>query len=132
MMLAFAAIDWSSQKQKCVATSSAEAEYIAASEASKEIVWLRVLFAAFNLTQDTPTPLFIDNQSSIVFMKEPNVTPRRKHINVRYNHIRSLIKENFIEPVWVPTAQQLADIFTKPLPRDTFTRMRDLIMGQRE
>ena len=131
MLLAGAAVDWTSQKQKTVACSSAEAEYIAASEAAKEVVWLRVLLAGLGEAQYKPTPLFMDNTTSIRFVEEDAVTPRRKHINIRYHHIRQLAKEGFIEPVWIETSKQLADIFTKALPVDAFTRLRGAILGVR-
>ena len=131
-LLAGAAVNWVSQKQKCVATSSSEAEYIAASETAREVVWLRVLLAGIGEAQPESTPLFMDNTTSIRFVKEDAVTPRRKHINVKYHYVREQFREGLLAPVWIETKQQLADLLTKALPAEAFTRFRNAIMGIRD
>ena len=127
-ILANAAVGWQSQKQKTVSVSSSEAEYVSASEASRTIIWYRTILSALGLPQE-PTVLFMDNQTSIRFATEESCTPRRKHINVKYHYIREQILSGLIQPKWIPTAEQLADIFTKPLGRIAFARLRDTIMG---
>ena len=131
IMLADAAVDWRSQKQKTVAHSSSEAEYIAASETARDVVWFRELLKGMGLEQTEATPLLMDNQTSIRFVEEDTVTPRRKHINVKYHYVRQLFREKVIKPQWVSTKENPADLFTKALPADSFTRFRDTIMGVR-
>ena len=130
-LLGFAAINWLSQKQKGVAFSSSEAEYVATSEAAKEMVWVRTFLAALGMAQPEPTPLFIDNQTSIRFVEEEQVTPRRKHINVRHHGVRQLARDGYLKPYWIPTEEQLADLFTKALSKNRFRSLRDSLMGVR-
>ena len=120
-------VSWSSRRQKTIALSSTEAEYVAASEAAREIQWIRTVLAAFGVSALPPTPLLIDNRTAIQLIAENNTTDRRKHINIKYHYIRQQAELGVIAPEWVPTADQLADIFTKPLPRVTFIRLRDII-----
>jgi hypothetical protein len=130
LKLANAAVCWSSQKQGTVALSSSEAEYVAASEAVRDILWARTLLSDLNQTQQHPTPLFIDNTTAIrMAVDESNTGGRRKHINVKHHFLRDQIRDSVIKPEWIATAGQQADVMTKPLDRITFTRMRDLIMG---
>ena len=130
LKLANAAVSWLSQKQSIVALSSSEAEYVAASEATREILWLRTLLSDIIQPQPNPTTLFIDNTTAIrMATDESSCGGRRKHINVKHHFLRDTISTKAIQPEWVETAKQQADIMTKPLDRNTFTRLRDFIMG---
>ena len=68
-------------------------------------------------------PIFCDNQSAIAMIENPVQHSMTKHISIRYHFIREHVEEGNIELHFVPTDQQLADIFTKPLPEVTFTRL---------
>ncbi len=70
-MLNGGAVSWSSKKQKCVALSTAEAEYVALSSAAQESVWLRQLMTELGSGPETPTLIFEDNQSAIAMTKNP-------------------------------------------------------------
>jgi hypothetical protein len=129
LFLAGAVVDWTSRRQTIVALSSAEAEYIAASDTSRQIVWMRRLLKALGEPQAEPTPLFIDNSTAIHMTEDERGDARRKHINVRYHYIRSMIEDKEISAQWVGTDQQLADIYTKPLPRPKFIELRSRNMG---
>jgi len=129
LFLAGAVVDWGSRRQSIVALSSAEAEYIAASDTSREIIWMRRLLAELGYPQAEATPLFIDNSTAIHMTEDERGDARRKHINVRYHYIRSVIESNEISAEWVGTDQQLADIFTKPLQRPKFIELRSRTMG---
>ena len=124
-----AAILWGSQKQSCVATSTSEAEYIAASETARDICWVRNFLRAIHLHNELPTPLYVDNQVAISIIKDDRTVERRKHINVRYHYIREKYLEKELSPEWVPTEFQQADILTKPLSGIMFNRLRDSAMG---
>jgi hypothetical protein len=129
-LLAGAAISWQSKKQKTVSLSSSEAEYKAASDAAREISFLRTCLASLGLPQERGTTLFMDNQTAIRFAIDDGGGNNRKHINVIHHYIREKIKEDWIVPQWIPTAEELADILTKPLPRPAFERLREAIMGK--
>lgn len=129
-LLAGAAVLWASQKQTSVACSTAEAEYIAASEASRDIRWLRVFLAEIGQAQADSTSLAMDSTAAIrTALEEGGMNGRRKHINVRHHFILEQVKEGFVELFWVPTADELADIMTKALPRESFTRLIAQVMG---
>ena len=114
-MMAGGAIGWSSKLQGIVALSTTEAEYIAAVEAGKEISWMRNILYEFGLTIDQPTPLHIDNQSAISVSKNPEHHGRMKHLDLRFYWLRDAVHDKMIHPLFIPTKEQVADIFTKPL-----------------
>lgn len=124
-----AAVSWESTKQSNVALSSTEAEYIAASETARELVWFRVLLAEIGKAQAAPTPLRIDNETAIRMALEDGNQGRRKHINVKHHYLRELVTDGFVTLEWVPTAEQQADILTKATSRKQFFAIRELIMG---
>jgi len=105
-------ISWYSKKQPTVALSSAEAEYIAATEAAKEGMWLRVLLSELGFPQDT-TQLYEDNQACILLSKNPQLHSRTKHILPKYHYIREKVSSGDFNLVYTPTKEQPADIFTK-------------------
>jgi hypothetical protein len=130
LKIAGVAFNWMSQRQSCVAQSSTEAEYIAANEAARDIHWARVFLSELGCAQPQPTPLFIDNSTTIRMALEEGHTSRRKHINVKHHYVREQAAEGFIDLRWIPTAQQQADIMTKPLAPEQFEPLRSLVMGQ--
>ena len=118
-------VAWSSRRQSCVALSTTEAEYVAASDATKEGIWLRRLLLDLNPEWNVPLPLLCDNQSAIRLIRNPEFHQRTKHIDVRYHFIRGHHEAKEIDVLYVPTEEQLADPFTKPLPNPRFTTLRD-------
>lgn len=126
-MLGASPISWCSQKQRTVALSTTESEYIAASESIKELVWLQLLFDELFLSSGEVPSLFSDNQSAIRLIKNPEFHKRTKHIDVKYHFIREKFTNNFFDLQYVPTTSQVADILTKPLPKDKFTRFRSMM-----
>jgi hypothetical protein len=117
-------ISWNSQKQKVVALSSCEAEYIAASTAACQGVWLRRLLADLAKKKVQKVSLKIDNQAAISLCKNPVHHERSKHIDTRFHYIRECIEEGMIEVQHVNTNDQLADILTKSLGKQKFIEMR--------
>jgi hypothetical protein len=117
-MLGGAAISWSSKKQTTVALSSTEAEYIAASNAGKEAVWLRRLLTNLGIDSSQPTILHVDNQSAIAISKNPEFHDQTKHIEIRHHFLRQLVDEKYINPTYLPTGEQIADALTKGLSRE--------------
>jgi hypothetical protein len=121
------AVAWGSHRQTCTATSTTEAEYIAASDATKEAVWLRRLLIQIDSFPNNPVRLLCDNQSSIRLVHNPVHHNRTKHIQIRYHFIREKQEEGEIDIVYVTTTHQLADIFTKSLPTPQFMFLRSRI-----
>jgi hypothetical protein len=110
------AVSWSSKLQAIVALSTTEAEYIAAVEAGKEIVWMRNILAEFGYPSAGPSTLHLDNQSCISVAKNPEHHGRMKHLDLRFYWLRDQVEAGHITPSFVPTAEQAADILTKALP----------------
>lgn len=127
LMLGSTPISWCSQKQKTVALSSTESEYIAASESVKELIWVQRLFNEIFSSVDGIPCLLCDNQSSIKLIKNPEFHKRTKHIDVKYHFIREKFSNEFFDLQYVSTENQIADILTKPLAKDKFIRFRSLM-----
>uniref|UniRef100_A0A453EDK9 Reverse transcriptase Ty1/copia-type domain-containing protein n=1 Tax=Aegilops tauschii subsp. strangulata TaxID=200361 RepID=A0A453EDK9_AEGTS len=120
-------VSWLSQKQKVVALSSCEAEYIAAATAAGQGVWLERLLGDLTEKEPEGVVLYVDNKSTIALCKNPVHHDRSKHIDIRYHYIRDCVEEGKIEVNYICTDDQLADILTKSLGRQKFTEMRGRI-----
>ncbi|KAL8093109.1 hypothetical protein AgCh_035123 [Apium graveolens] len=109
-------ITWVSQKQKCVALSSCEAEFMAATAAACQAIWLRKLLGQITSEFVGPVILFIDNKSAIDLAKNPVFHGRSKHIDIRYHFIREYVECGEIIIKHVSTDMQRADSLTMALP----------------
>ena len=128
--LARAAISWGSKRQPTIALSSCEAEIMAASEASKEAIYLdRLLKELGYRTGNDPIHLSLDNKAAIDSSYNPENHARTKHIERRHYFIRELVEMNQIVVPYVPSDENLADFFTKPLKAARFYPMRNKIMN---
>ena len=119
-------ICWSSQRQTIVALSTAEAEYIALAHRTKEAIWLRQIFDELAIPIES-VPMFVDNQSAIKLASNTEFHKRSKHIDVSFRFVRDVISRKEIEIHYEQSKQQLADIFTKPLPAKQFCFLRERI-----
>ena len=124
-----AAISWGSKRQPCVALSSCEAEIIAASEATKEAVFLRRLLAELGFDDETATNLYVDNKAAIDLAYNPEHHSKTKHIERRHFFVREKVEDHEICVPFVKTVDNLADFFTKALDPAKFWPMRDAIMN---
>ena len=120
-------VTWASQKQRCVALSSCEAEFMAATMAACQGIWLRRLLTEINGQNIPPAALYVDNQSALNLMKNPVFHGRSKHIDIRYHFIRECVENGNITVAHVSGKEQKADILTKPLARVKHDEMRNLI-----
>jgi len=107
-------ISWCSRKQRIVALSTTEAEYIAAAECCKELSYVKSLLSEL-MNTEVPTTLYVDNQSAIKLIKSGQMNWQSKHIDVRYHYISEKLNENLFQLQYCRSEDQLADIFTKPL-----------------
>lgn len=120
-------VSWVSQKQKIVALSSCEAEFIAATSAACQGIWLSRLLAELLGREPEKVELRIDNQSAIQLCKNPVFHDRSKHIETRFHFVRNCVEEGKISVNHVSTEDQLADILTKALGRIKFQEMKSKI-----
>ncbi|GJU04207.1 retrovirus-related pol polyprotein from transposon TNT 1-94 [Tanacetum coccineum] len=112
-------VSWSSKKQKSIAISSTKAEYIALSECCAQILWMWSQLTDYGFTFNK-IPLYCDNKSTIALCCNNVQHSRAKHIDVRYHFIKEQVENGIVELYFVRAEYQLADIFTKPLPRERF------------
>lgn len=109
-------VSWSMKRQEIVSLSTTESEYMAATHATKEALWLCSLisqiFGAFN----DATTLFSDNQSTITLTKDHQYHVRSKHINVHFHFIRWIVEDGKIQLIYCPTSKMVANTLTKALP----------------
>ena len=125
-----AALSWGSRKQKCIALSSCESEIIALSEATKDVVYLRKLVAGLRAPESGPSHLATDSQSARDVSYNPEHHDRMKHVARRHFFVRDMVENFEIEVPHVRTADNLADILTKPMKdAKQFHRLRSFIMN---
>jgi hypothetical protein len=128
---------WASKMQTEIALSTTEAEYIALSQAMREvlpIIWLVQEAHDHGICVLTKPPkihceVFEDNDGAIEIAKVPKMRPRTKHLNIKYYHFREEVKKGTISIYHVGTKEQIADIFTKPLEEGLFRSLREKLMG---
>ena len=116
--MAGGAVSWSSKKQTSVALSTAEAEYVAATHVAKQVLWQRSLFTELDFDIPTTSTIFTDNQAAISISHHPEFHSRTKHIDIAHHFLRDLITEGTLNTIYVNTRDNLADLFTKGLPRE--------------
>jgi hypothetical protein len=119
--LCSAPVSWLSKGQATVALSSTEAEYMAVSEAVREVSWLRQLLSDLKCVQHEPTVIWEDNLQTILLASDPLHHARNKHIDVRHHYVRDKVTDGQVVLRHCPTGEMVADMFTKPLPRVVFT-----------
>jgi hypothetical protein len=121
-LMAGGAVSWQSKKQDSVALSSTEAEYMAASSATREALWISTFLNELTIIPIQPISLLIDNQSAISLAKNAVFHSRTKHIAIRYHFIRERVESGEVKLEYVPTNLQVADVLTKPLGREKHER----------
>src|SRR5438105_7139583 len=116
-------VSWQSVKQKVVALSSCEAEYIAAATAAFQGVWLARLLGELDRKEAEAVGLRVDNKAAIALSKNPMFHDRSKHIDTRFHYICDLVEDGSVEVEHITTEEQLADLLTKGLGRARFQEL---------
>jgi hypothetical protein len=106
--------------------STTEAEYIAAVEAGKEVLWMRNLLSEFGYEFPDASVLHMDNQSAISVSKNPEHHGRMKHLDLRFYWLRDEVEGDRITPAFIGTNEMPADILTKALSRERVVRCREM------
>ncbi|KAM6546251.1 hypothetical protein CsatB_026987 [Cannabis sativa] len=119
-------ISWKSNLQKVVALSSTEAEYMAATEAIKEALWLKGLSKELGFSSEDMT-IHCDNQSALHLMKNPMFHDRSKHIDIKLHFITEIIANGEIKVKKISTEHNPADIFTKCVTQTKFRHCLNLV-----
>lgn len=118
-------IVWESRKQKTIAQSTTEAEYMSLTESSKEAMFLRNLYQEIfgsvpnvKLCYDEKIKLFCDNNGAIELASNPGFRARSKHIEIKHHFVREVLNQNIIELKHVNTEYMVADVLTKGLAKE--------------
>jgi hypothetical protein len=116
-------VHWTSKKQGCVTLSTAEAECVAASSCAQDVIWLRGVLCDLNYQQREPTVIFQDNTAAIKWSS--GSSRRAKHIYLKVCFVHEVVSMKQAILKYLPTAEQVADILTKPLEANIFCFSRD-------
>ncbi|GJW64846.1 retrovirus-related pol polyprotein from transposon TNT 1-94 [Tanacetum coccineum] len=119
-------VSWSSKKQKSTAISTTEVEYIALSGCCAQVLWMRSQLSDYGFNFNK-IPLYCDNQSAIALCYNSVQHARSKYIDIRHHFIKEQVECRIVELYFVETKYQLADIFTKALPRERFDTIIPLL-----
>jgi len=119
------AISWSSKKQQSQANSTTESEYYALGMTNREYLWIMQLLKELEVQQEQPAIVWCDNQGCVNIAKNPVEHGKMKHIDIAYHLSRQLVKKGVITVKYLPTAEMLADGFTKPLPKPGILKLRE-------
>ena len=127
---------WASKLQTEIALSSTESEYIALSQALREVIPLMALMKearkqGFDIAPKASIhcTAFEDNTGALEMARVPKMRPRTKHLNIKYHHFREYVKKGLISIHRVSTEEQMADVLTKPLSPEPFAKHRKELVG---
>ncbi|GJS10911.1 copia protein [Tanacetum coccineum] len=112
-------VSWSSKKQDCTAMSTAEAEYVSLSACCAQVIWMRTQLLDYRFKYNR-IPMYCDSKSAIAISCNPVQHSKTKHIDIRYHFIKEHVERGTVEIYFVGTEYQLADLFTKALPKERF------------
>lgn len=113
------------KKQPTVALSSCEAEFMSLSRTIQEAMWWRNLRSEF--TEVEAVPIFYDNQSAISIANNGSYNPRTKHVSIRYHFVHESLEQKNVKLDYIPTADQPADGFTKPMTIQRQAKFRQFL-----
>ena len=112
-------VSWTSKKQTCVSTSTAEAEYVAAASCCSQVLWMQTQLRDYGFKM-LQVPIYCDSKSAIAISHNPVNHSMTKHIDIRYHFLKDNIQNGRIELHFVPTEEETADVFTKALEETKF------------
>ena len=121
-------INWSSKKQHVVARSSTEAEYRALASATAELVWIQSVFKELGIQVESIPVLWCDNMGAISLAENPVFHARTKHIEIDVHFVREKVLSKEVDVRFVPSEEQVADLFTKALSVSSFDHFKDKLV----
>ncbi len=125
--MAGAPVTWSSKRQSTVALSTVEAEYVAMSRCAQQMVWMQAWLGEVGIDYSTPGVIEEDNRGAIALTKNTKDHGKVKHIDIRHHYIRELVESGAVVVEQVPSADNTADLFTKPLSHDNHHRLLQML-----
>ena len=115
-------ISFKSKQQRSVALSSSEAEYVALSEAAKEIKFVYQILISMGLKVKTPIVVRVDNVGAIFMAENMSTGQRTRHVDIRYKFVREFVENEFLKIIFVKTADNYSDGMTKNVSADTYDK----------
>ena len=122
-------ICWRTHKQSYVVLSTCEAEFVTMIEGSQETVSILNSIKLILNSNFLPISLWCDNQATIACVQIDGGNKLRHMVEIKRDYVKECVKKNMIKAEWVCSKEQLADIFTKPLPFETHTYLTNKIMN---
>jgi hypothetical protein len=117
-------VSWLSNKQSSIFLSVAEAEYISATTCCTQVLWIKKTLTNIHVEYDDPIPIYCDNTSAISISKNPVMHSKMMQIPIKYHFLREHVAKKNIRVEYVGTKEQVAYIFTKPLPWEALEYLR--------
>lgn len=118
-------VSWLSKKQEAISLSTTEAEYIVAAGRCTQILWMKQMLRDMKVEYEEPITIFCDNSSTINISKNLVLHSKTKHISIKFHFLREQVNKGEVRLEYVPSKDQLVDIFTKPLPKDSIEYLRE-------
>lgn len=120
-------VSWLSKKKDCIAQSTAEFEYVTATINYTQIVWMKQMLKDIGITFVELVVIHCDNTSIVNMSNNPMMHSKTKHISIKYHFLRDKVAEKKIRLEYISTKENIANIFTKPLPKDSFEYLRGML-----
>ncbi|GJX97831.1 hypothetical protein Tco_0353629 [Tanacetum coccineum] len=112
-------VSWSSKKQDCTVMSTTKAEYVSLYACCAQVIWMRTQLLDYGYKYNRIL-MYCDSKSAIAISCNPVQHSKTKHIDIRYHFIKEHVEKGTVEIYFVGTEYQLADLFTKALPKERF------------
>jgi hypothetical protein len=123
-------INWKTQCQRIVTGSTTEAEFVALDLVAKEAIWISRFYEEIGYKEFIPTPIFCDNEGTIMIASSRPFMAETKHIDTKYHFIHEKVTQKCLCVSYVASEANLADLFTKPLHKARFDQLvKALNMG---
>ena len=117
-------VSWLRNKQYSLSLSTTEAKYIAATTCCTEFLWMKQTYTYIHVEYDEPIPIYCDNTRAISISRNLMMHSKTKNISIKYHFLWEHVAEKNIKVEYVGIKEQVAYIFTKPLPRESFEYLR--------
>jgi hypothetical protein len=117
-------VAWLSKKQGSISLSTTEEEYIVVATCFTQVLWMIQTLANLEVNYAAPFPIHGDYTSPISVSKNPVFHSKTKHIPIKYHFLRARVTNHIVQVHYIPTIEQIADIFTKPLAKTPFEYLR--------
>ena len=118
-------VSWLSKKQSSISLSTVEDEYIAGTSCCTQVIWMKQTLEDLLVKYEDPILISCDNMSSINISRNHVMHSKTKHIPIKYHFIRDQVSQKVVKVEYVDTKEHIADIFTKPLPKEEFEHVRE-------